>query len=542
MTDRPAKPADLPHHALSARPTAASLSGFVGVATMTLIAIFLLGLSGWTAHAYLEQARANDRLGDQARSVQFGADRLLATLTDAETGQRGYLLTRDEVYLQPYEAARLRLPSDFTSLRLIQPVGGEAARQLDAIQGLAAAKMATLAQTIALAKAGRLPAAVAVVRGGRGKAIMDVLRARLAAVKAAAGADLLRNRRHARSVWPVAAVVGLGVLSSLLLAGVALGQGRARRAVSASLAVVEQFTRAFDVSHGMLRTLDGAIIFWASGMERLYGYTAAEAVGRTSHDLLQTQFPLPMAQVIESLLRDGQWQGELAHRHRDGSVIEVASHWVLQYAAEGRPNCIIEVNNDISDARRAQRDGEATSELLAAIVASSDDAIVSKTAEGVITSWNAGAERLFGYSAAEAVGQHIRLIVPPDRQAEEEAIRAAILADETIDHLETIRVAKDGRRVEISASISPIHDKAGRIVGAAKVATDIAVRNAAAKALAETQRRMAGIVDSAMDALITLDDQDRILVFNPAAERMFGVACADAVGSRIERFIPDRFR
>jgi PAS domain S-box-containing protein len=443
---------------------------------VTIVAVLLLALSGWLARADLEQARATDRLGEHARSVQIGADRLLSTLKDAETGQRGYLLTGDDNYLQPYDAARARLWSDFADLRAIPQIGGEAARQLDVIQGLAIAKMAELGQTIALAKGGSLPAAIAVVRSNRGQEIMDAVRVRIAEMKTGADAELLRNRLQTRSVWPAAAVVGLGILSSLLLTGVALGQWRARRAVSANLASLERFTRAFDLSHGMMRGMDGTIIFWTTGMERLYGYTAQEAVGRVSHDLLHTKFPAPIPQIIEILEREGHWQGELAHRHRDGSVIEVASHWALQRDAEGRTIGIIEVNNNITEARRAQRESEETSELLAAIVASSDDAILSKTVEGVITSWNTGAERLFGYTAAEAVGQHISFIIPRDHLADEETNIATILAGAKTEHYETIRVAKDGRRVEISASISPIHDKAGRIIGVAKVARDIAAR------------------------------------------------------------------
>ena len=476
MTDRTAIQAERPRRALSLPPRVASLSSYAGVAVVTIVAVLLLALSGWMARADLEQARATDRLGDHARTVQIGAERLLSTLTDAETGQRGYLLTGSVSYLEPYESARARLSSDFGDLRAQPQMRGDAGRRLDAVQGLAAAKMAELAQTIALAKAGHLPAAIAIVRGDRGKQIMDAIRARLIAVETSAEAELLHNRLHARSVWPPAAVVGLGVLSSMLLAGVALGQRRGRRAIAASLTSLERFTRAFDLSHGMLCALDGTITFWAAGMERLYGYTAEEAIGQTSQALLDTQFPIPLPQIIEILSRDGQWQGELAHRHRDGSIIEVASHWALQRGPEGEATGITKVNNDISDARRAQRESEATSELLAAIVASSDDAILSKTVDGVITSWNTGAERLFGYSAAEAVGQHVSFIIPPERLAEEVTIVASILAGETIEHYETVRVAKDGRRVEVSASISPIRDKSGRIIGAAKVARGIAAR------------------------------------------------------------------
>jgi PAS domain S-box-containing protein len=117
--------------------------------------------------------------------------------------------------------------------------------------------------------------------------------------------------------------------------------------------------------------------------------------------------------------------------------------------------------------------------LLAAIVDSSDDAIVSKTLEGVITSWNHGAEKIFGYSAAEAIGQHITLIIPSERRAEEVDVLARIGRGEKIDHFETVRQAKDGRKVDISLTVSPVRDAEGRIIGASKVARDITERKRA---------------------------------------------------------------
>lgn len=121
---------------------------------------------------------------------------------------------------------------------------------------------------------------------------------------------------------------------------------------------------------------------------------------------------------------------------------------------------------------------------LATIVANSDDAIVSKTLEGFITSWNAGAERIFGYSVEEMVGQHITKIIPPDLHDEEASIISKLKAGERIEHFETVRVAKDGRRIHLSITVSPMRDSLGRIIGASKVARDITER----KRAEETQR------------------------------------------------------
>src|SRR5436305_1098266 len=113
---------------------------------------------------------------------------------------------------------------------------------------------------------------------------------------------------------------------------------------------------------------------------------------------------------------------------------------------------------------------------LAAIVDSSDDAIVSKTLDGVITSWNRAAERMFGYSTAEAVGHHIKLIIPLERHAEEDDVLARIRRGEIVDHFETVRQRQDGARLTISLTVSPIRDATGRIIGASKIARDITDR------------------------------------------------------------------
>jgi PAS domain S-box-containing protein len=125
------------------------------------------------------------------------------------------------------------------------------------------------------------------------------------------------------------------------------------------------------------------------------------------------------------------------------------------------------------EAAEALRQADRNARLLAAIVESSDDAIISKDLNGVITSWNKSAERLFGYTAAEAVGQSITILIPPERIEEETRILASLRRGERVDHFETVRVTKDGSRLNVSLTISPVRDAEGRIVGASKVARDI---------------------------------------------------------------------
>jgi PAS domain S-box-containing protein len=145
--------------------------------------------------------------------------------------------------------------------------------------------------------------------------------------------------------------------------------------------------------------------------------------------------------------------------------------------------------------------------LLAAIVDSSGDAIVSKTLDGVVTSWNTGAERLFGYTAQEAVGQHISFIVPLDRRDEEAAILERLRRGQRIEHFETVRVRKDGTTIDISLTISPVIDSTGKIVGASKIARDITQRKQVDRALRESEERFRVLAD-ALDTQVRFRTQE----------------------------------
>jgi PAS domain S-box-containing protein len=123
------------------------------------------------------------------------------------------------------------------------------------------------------------------------------------------------------------------------------------------------------------------------------------------------------------------------------------------------------------------KQGEETTDLLAAIVASSDDAIISKNLDGIITSWNKSAERIFGHTPEEAIGQPITLIIPPERHSEESDILARVGRGERVDHFDTVRRRKDGSLLDVSLSISPVRDSSGRVIGSSKVARDITAQS-----------------------------------------------------------------
>ena len=172
---------------------------------------------------------------------------------------------------------------------------------------------------------------------------------------------------------------------------------------------------------------------------------------------------------------------------------------------------------------------------LAKIVDSSDDAIISKDLNGTILSWNAAAERMFGYTAEEAIGRSIRMIIPSDRQSEEDFVLAQIRQGEAVRHYETIRQRKNGSPIPISLTVSPLYDDDGTVIGASKIARDISDRKDADRAI----RRLAAVVESSDDAIVAKDLQSTIVSWNRAAERMFGYTAEEAIGRSVRMIIPD---
>src|SRR6185295_1023458 len=138
---------------------------------------------------------------------------------------------------------------------------------------------------------------------------------------------------------------------------------------------------------------------------------------------------------------------------------------------------------------------------LAAIVESSDDAIVSKDLTGIITSWNAGAERLFGYTADEAIGQSVTMLIPPDRLTEEDLVLGKIRRGERVEHFDTVRWRKDGTLVDVSLTVSPIRDLQGTIVGASKIARNISDRKRIEAQLQDLQTRLLGLAAASASIL-----------------------------------------
>ena len=161
-------------------------------------------------------------------------------------------------------------------------------------------------------------------------------------------------------------------------------------------------------------------------------------------------------------------------------------------------------------------------DLLAAVVASSSDAIMTKTLDGVITSWNAAAERILGYTASEIIGRPVGILIPHDRRDEEQEIRARVARGERVEHLETVRLSRAGRPLEVFLTVSPIRDLRGQIVGASSVARDISDRKRVEAALRESEERFRALVMNAPAAIFIKDLDGRYRVANTLARAALG--------------------
>ncbi len=242
--------------------------------------------------------------------------------------------------------------------------------------------------------------------------------------------------------------------------------------------------------------IGGVIESWNRGAEQLYGYSESEALGRVTHELLRTTHSTPWPETEARLRQYGNWEGELRHITKQGRAVTVASRHQLIAGADGA-ELILETNRDITEIKRAAE----TSARLAAIIQSSKDAIISKDLDGIVSSWNPSAERIFGYSAEEIIGQPITLIIPPERRAEEAEFLERLRRGEHIDHYETVRVHKSGTRIDVSVSISPVYDAAGKLFAISKIVREITERKQAEQALRESEERLRALVTASSEVM-----------------------------------------
>ena len=245
-------------------------------------------------------------------------------------------------------------------------------------------------------------------------------------------------------------------------------------------AIVESSDDAI-ISHG----LDGAIETWNSAAARIFGYTSSEIIGRSINLLVPAERRNREGDLVQRL-QEGETVSHLETTalRKDGALIPVSLSISPIHAPDGEIIGIARIVRDLSAQQSAERDAL----RLAAIVDSSEDAIISKDLNGIVLTWNKAAERMFGYTAEEMIGRSITTIIPKDRLGEEDTVLSRIRAGLPVVHFETVRQRKDGSPVDISLSVSPIRTAAGVVIGASKIARDVTAERQLGRAAEEANR------------------------------------------------------
>ena len=275
--------------------------------------------------------------------------------------------------------------------------------------------------------------------------------------------------------------------------------------------------------------MDGRVTYWNRGAERMYGWTKQELLGQSAFETLKTECPLPLEEIQKILLRDGHWEGELSHAKKDGARITVASHWTLQRDETGSPVGWLQINNDVTEERRAEEALRESEEGFRSLVNGVRDyAIFRLDPHGHVITWNAGAARIKGYRKEEIIGKHFSVFYSPEDIASgkpEEALRIA--AQEGRYEDEGWRIRKDGSHFLANGIITALRDEAGHLRGFAKVTGDITERREVEKARLEAralQQRTTEItllsqLGTLLHACLTVDEAFNI--FSQFAPRLF---------------------
>ena len=346
------------------------------------------------------------------------------------------------------------------------------------------------------------------------------------------GVDLeLSGRHHDGGEFPISITLSYVDTGDVLLAIAAVGDVTRHKQAVAKTELVDAIVR-YSGEAIMGADLSGIITSWNPAAERLYGYSSQEALGSDA-SLLMPEDRAGGERALLAKIKDGVAveHFETMGVRKDGTVFPVSLSVAPVRGEDGAVVGATAVHHDVTEQGKAFQ----AAQRLAAIVESSDDAIIGKTLDGIITSWNAAATRMYGYSDQEIVGEPIELLSPRDRPGEIKDILAKVKAGLRVEHFETECVRKDGAVFPVSLTVSPIRDPEGAVVGASTIAHDVTE-------LRQAFARAQDVIEAAPDALVGVDQGGVIAFVNRQTELSFGYDRDELVGQLVETLVPESFR
>jgi PAS domain S-box-containing protein len=502
-------------------------AGFAVALFLTLI----LSLLSW---------RSSQRAAEDAdwvahtHEVSTTLELTLRHLVDVETGARGFALTGQELFLEPYETGKYAASQDLGSLGVLVVDRDQTLRLATLVQQ-ASARIAAAGDLVTSRRnSGRIPT---VTQLEHGKQFMDAVRVSVNSMEVAEKQLLEQRTNRTRAAQRLTTFVTwmgsiLGMLF-LFIAGITINreidvsaQARVQvnalnndleRRVAQRTTELQSEIAARMGTEAKLRASEGRlagiiasamdaiitiddeqrIVLFNCAAEKMFRCPEAEAKGRPITRFIPQRFHAAHSEHIQKYSETGVTNRVMGPKEmlwaqrEDGQEFRIEAS--ISQVVTGGKKLFTVILRDVTERMRADE----IRERLAAVIDSSDDAIISKDLDGNINAWNRGAEKIFGYSASEVLCKPLLMLFPPERMEEESDILSRIRQGESVEHFETVRVRKDGARIDVSVTISPIRGSGGAIVGASKIARDITERKRAEAALRESQTNFAALVNLA---------------------------------------------
>lgn len=487
------------------------------------LAFALLLVTSIAQRRSIQQLIETDAWVAHSRQVRTELEGAHSAIQRGESGTRGYVVTGEQDYLGQQQAGIDRAQQHLQSLRDLTADNPRQVRNYEKLSELAQRKIAMMHYLTALRRNRGFPAAEEFLATEEPLQLMNEIRAQVDLMEAEEAA--LLERRQAASEADAQRSKGAVALGTLLAIAVLLASGwnvrrdwlkrrRAEQALCRSVADLKQAQRVARLGSWSMDVKTGYVT-WSEELYRMLGLDASpQAPSYAEHRRLFTPESWErLAPAVENTVRRGTpYELELETVRPDGSTGWMLARGEAVRDAGGAITGLRGIAQDITDRKRA----EEIRSRLAAIVESSAVAIESINLDGVITSWNPGAERLYGFSAEEAIGQPISIIAPPELPGDVEGTLRRIVQNQEVRHLETTRLRKDGSRVSVAATISPVRDATGRIVGASSVSFDITERKRAEERLRKLNRALKTI--SECNQALVQEQEEKALL-----ERICGI-------------------